>query len=81
MLHTFLTKILCILLFNDYFNVFSQNLEEVNILLKEISKTNDSHKIAETKAGKKLINYGWKITPLLSDFFYLMKLLMCIQSA
>ncbi|MGM9979589.1 MAG: hypothetical protein ACI33J_12375 [Clostridium sp.] len=62
-------KIITVLLLNVNFFGFAQNQEEISFLLKQISLTNESSKIAETEAGKKLIDYGWKITPILSENF------------
>lgn len=47
----------------------SQTKTEIDSLLNEISKTENSKEIRNTNEAKKFVDYGWKILPILSDFF------------
>ena len=59
---------LIILIFTFNFGL-SQTKTEIDSLLNEIAKTENSKEIINTNEGKKFIEYGWKLLPLLSDFF------------
>ena len=48
---------------------FSQSKSEVKILLDGISESKNSKEITKTKQAKKLIKYGWRIIPTLTEFF------------
>jgi hypothetical protein len=59
---------LIILIFTFNFGL-SQTNTEINLLLNEISKIKNSKEIINTNEGKKIIEYGWKSLPKLSEFF------------
>ena len=48
---------------------FSQTKSEIDYLLDEIGKIDDSKTISNTKSGIKLIEYGREILPTLTKFF------------
>ena len=53
---------------------FSQTKSEINNLLIRISKTENSKEIAKTSDAKKILRYGKKALPLLSQFFTITEL-------
>lgn len=59
---------LIILIFTFNFGL-SQTKTEINSLLNEITKTESSKEIINTNEGKKIIEFGWKLLPILSEFF------------
>lgn len=48
---------------------FSQTKSEISILLDGISKTHNSKDIEKSNHAKKIMNFGWQILPMLSEFF------------
>ena len=48
---------------------FSQTKSEISVLLDGISKTHNSKDIEKSNDAKKIMNYGWQILPMLSEFF------------
>ena len=50
-------------------SVFSQSKREVDSLLSEVCSTKDSKNIIKSGPAKKLIAYGTKLLPVLTDFF------------
>jgi hypothetical protein len=60
--------LLLVLIFS--FNLgISQTKTEIDSLLDEIAKTNDSKGINKTEPAKKIIEYKTKLLPTLADFF------------
>ena len=62
----YLTLIIGILIWNIG---FSQSKSDIENLLDEISKVEDSKEISKTEQAKKLMKYGWRILPTLAEFF------------
>ena len=48
---------------------FSQTKSEISTLLEGISKTHNSKDIEKSNDAKKIMNFGWQILPMLSEFF------------
>ncbi len=48
---------------------FSQSKSEIENLLDGISTIDNSKEITKTKQAEKLILYGWRILPILAEFF------------
>lgn len=59
---------LIILIFSFNFGL-SQTKTEIDLLLNEITKAESSKEIINTNEGKKVIEFGWKLLPILSEFF------------
>lgn len=59
---------LIILIFTFNFGL-SQTNTEIDSLLNEIARIENSKEIINTNEGKKIIDYGWKLLPKLSEFF------------
>ncbi|CCG52279.1 Protein of unknown function [Flavobacterium indicum GPTSA100-9 = DSM 17447] len=59
---------LIILIFTFNFGLSQTNVE-IDSLLNEIAKIENSKEIINTNEGKKIIGYGWKLLPKLSEFF------------
>ena len=47
----------------------SQTKTEIDSLLNVIGRINDSKEITKTEQAKKLDEYGWKILPIMAEFF------------
>ena len=62
-------KLHLIILFFTFNFGLSQTKTEIDSLLNEIAKTENSKEIINTNEGKKFIEYGWKLLPMLSEFF------------
>ena len=62
-------NILLLVLIFSFNLVLSQNKIEIDSLLNEIAKTNDSKEISKTAPAKKIIEYKTKLLPTLADFF------------
>jgi hypothetical protein len=68
-LQAIMRKTHLIILFFTFNFGFSQTKTEMNLLLNEIAETKDSKEITKTEQGRKLIEYGWKLLPILAEFF------------
>ncbi|OYX85043.1 MAG: hypothetical protein B7Y83_06185 [Flavobacteriales bacterium 32-34-25] len=62
-------NVLLLVLIFSFNLVLSQNKIEIDSLLNEIAKTNDSKEISKTEPAKKIIEYKTKLLPTLADFF------------
>ena len=61
-------NILLLVLIFSFNLVLSQNKIEIDSLLNEIAKTNDSREISKTEPAKKIIEYKTKLLPTFADF-------------